>query len=128
MLLVEKSTASCHGGRFPPSFIHPVIIITGVNKLLTHSLTHSLTLLKTSPLLSCPPLSFCANQKASQHHVTTVMCLVTQSCRPKWLTFVKTYKNIYWPVYIYIYIYIYIYVIIRFCCHIDRFRGTAVAR
>ena len=31
--LIEKSThASCPGGRFPPSFIHQVII-TGLNKL-----------------------------------------------------------------------------------------------
>ena len=29
---LEKSTL-CHGGRFPPSFIHQVIIITGLNKL-----------------------------------------------------------------------------------------------
>ena len=28
--LIEKSRA---GGRFPPSFIHQVIIITGLNKL-----------------------------------------------------------------------------------------------
>ena len=27
------STASSPGGRFPPSFIHQVIIITGLNKL-----------------------------------------------------------------------------------------------
>ena len=30
---IEKSRASCPGGRFPPSFIHQVIIITGLNKL-----------------------------------------------------------------------------------------------
>ena len=28
-----KRRASCPGGRFPPSFIHQVIIITGLNKL-----------------------------------------------------------------------------------------------
>ena len=31
--LLEKSRASCPGGRFPPSFIHQVIIITGLDKL-----------------------------------------------------------------------------------------------
>ena len=31
--LIEKSSASCPGGRFPPSFIPRVIIITGLNKL-----------------------------------------------------------------------------------------------
>ena len=31
--LIEKRRASCPGGRFRPSFIHQVIIITGVNKL-----------------------------------------------------------------------------------------------
>ena len=30
---IEKSRASCPGGRFPPSFIHQVNIITGLNKL-----------------------------------------------------------------------------------------------
>ena len=30
--LIEKSRASCHGGRCP-SFIHQVIIITGLTKL-----------------------------------------------------------------------------------------------
>ena len=34
MPLVEKSRASCLGGRLAPSFIHQVIIITGLNKLL----------------------------------------------------------------------------------------------
>ena len=33
MSLTEKSRESCPGGRFPPSFIHQVIIITGLNKL-----------------------------------------------------------------------------------------------
>ena len=31
--LIEKSMASCPGGRFPPSFIYQVIIISGLNKL-----------------------------------------------------------------------------------------------
>ena len=34
--LIEKSRLLCPGGRFPPSFIHQVIIIiiiTGLNKL-----------------------------------------------------------------------------------------------
>ena len=31
--LSEKSRASCPGRRFPPSSIHQVIIITGLNKL-----------------------------------------------------------------------------------------------
>ena len=30
--LMEKSSASCPSGRFPPSFIHQVILITGLNK------------------------------------------------------------------------------------------------
>ena len=33
VLLIEKSKASCPCGRFLPSFIHQVIIITGLNKL-----------------------------------------------------------------------------------------------
>ena len=35
MSLIEKSRASCPGGRFPPSFIHQVIIITGLNTSYT---------------------------------------------------------------------------------------------
>ena len=31
--LIEKSRVSCPGGRFPPSFIHRVINISGLNKL-----------------------------------------------------------------------------------------------
>ena len=31
--LIEKSRASCLGGRFNPSFSRQVIIITGLNKL-----------------------------------------------------------------------------------------------
>ena len=31
--LIEKSRASCSCGRFPPSFIHQVIVITGLKKL-----------------------------------------------------------------------------------------------
>ena len=31
--LIVKSRASCLGGRFPPSFVHQVIVITGMNKL-----------------------------------------------------------------------------------------------
>ena len=31
--LIEKSRASCPSGRFPPSCIHLVIIITGLNRL-----------------------------------------------------------------------------------------------
>ena len=31
--LIKKSRASCPSGRFPPSFIHQVIIITGLNRL-----------------------------------------------------------------------------------------------
>ena len=30
--LIEKSRTSCPGGRFPPSFIPQVIIITGLSK------------------------------------------------------------------------------------------------
>ena len=31
--LIEKRRGLCPGGQFPPSFIHQVIIITGLNKL-----------------------------------------------------------------------------------------------
>ena len=31
--LIEKGRGLSPGGRFPPSFIHQVIIITGLNKL-----------------------------------------------------------------------------------------------
>ena len=31
--LIETSRASCPSGRFPASFIHQVIIITGLNKV-----------------------------------------------------------------------------------------------
>ena len=31
--LIGKSRALCLGGRLPPSFIHQVFIITGLNKL-----------------------------------------------------------------------------------------------
>ena len=31
--LIEKRRGLSPGGRFPPSVIHPVIIITGLNKL-----------------------------------------------------------------------------------------------
>ena len=31
MPLIEKSRALCPGGRFHPSFIHKVFIITGLN-------------------------------------------------------------------------------------------------
>ena len=51
---VEKSRASCPGGRFPPSFIHQVIIITGLNKSYTvcsrrpeDGVKHSLKLKRT---------------------------------------------------------------------------------
>ena len=33
MPLIETSRALCPDGRFPPSIIHQVIIITGLNKL-----------------------------------------------------------------------------------------------
>ena len=33
MPLIGKSRALCPGGRIPPSFIHQVIIITGLNRL-----------------------------------------------------------------------------------------------
>ena len=33
MPLIEKRRGLSPGGRFPPSFIHRVIIITGLNKL-----------------------------------------------------------------------------------------------
>ena len=34
--LIEKSRGLSPSGRFPPSFIHQVIIITGLNKLYNH--------------------------------------------------------------------------------------------
>ena len=37
-LLMEKSRVLCPGGRFPPSFIHQVVIITGLNKLYDYVL------------------------------------------------------------------------------------------
>ena len=33
VVYIEKSRALCPSGRFPPSFIHQIIIITGLNKL-----------------------------------------------------------------------------------------------
>ena len=33
MTLIKKSRVPCPSGRFSPSFIHQVIIITGLNKL-----------------------------------------------------------------------------------------------
>ena len=34
--LIEKSRESCPGGRYLPSFIHQVIIITGLKKLYAY--------------------------------------------------------------------------------------------
>ena len=34
--LIEKRRGLSPGGRFPPSFIHQVIIVTGLNKLYNH--------------------------------------------------------------------------------------------
>ena len=34
--LIEKRRGLSPSGRFPPSFIHQVIIITGLNKLYNH--------------------------------------------------------------------------------------------
>ena len=31
--VIEKSIDKCPGGRFPPSFIHQLIITTGLSKL-----------------------------------------------------------------------------------------------
>ena len=42
--LIEKSRASCPGGRFPPSFIHQVIIITGLDKLCDYDLALKMAL------------------------------------------------------------------------------------
>ena len=42
-LMVEKR-ASCHCGRFPPSFIHQVIMITGLNKLYDYVLALKMAL------------------------------------------------------------------------------------
>ena len=33
MPLIEKSSVLCPSGRFPPRFIHQIIIITGLNNL-----------------------------------------------------------------------------------------------
>ena len=38
--LIEKSRASSPGGRFPPGFIHQVIIITGLKKLYDFMFSH----------------------------------------------------------------------------------------
>ena len=42
--LVEKSRGLSPGGRFPPSFIHQVIIITGLNKLQLYVLALKMAL------------------------------------------------------------------------------------
>ena len=42
--LVEKSRGLSPGGRFPPSFIHQVIIITGLNKLRLYVLALKMAL------------------------------------------------------------------------------------
>ena len=42
--LVEKSRGLSPGGRFPPSFIHRVIIITGLNKLQLYVLALKMAL------------------------------------------------------------------------------------
>ena len=44
VLLIEKSRASCSSGRFPPNFIHQVIIITGLNKLYDYIYIYVLAL------------------------------------------------------------------------------------
>ena len=42
--LVEKSRGLSPGGRFPPCFIHQVIIITGLNKLQLYVLALKMAL------------------------------------------------------------------------------------
>ena len=42
--LVEKSRGLSPGGRFPPSFIHQVVIITGLNKLQLYVLALKMAL------------------------------------------------------------------------------------
>ena len=42
--LVEKSRGLSPGGRFPPSFIHQVVIITGLNKLQLYDLALKMAL------------------------------------------------------------------------------------
>ena len=44
MPLIEKSRALCPGSRSPPSFIHQVIIITGLNKLPVYVLALDMAL------------------------------------------------------------------------------------
>ena len=39
--LIKKSRVSCPSGRFPPRFIHQVIIITGLNKLSLDALARA---------------------------------------------------------------------------------------
>ena len=39
MPLIEKRRGLSPGGRFPPSFVHQVIIITGLNKLYNRMLS-----------------------------------------------------------------------------------------
>ena len=38
--LIEKRRGLCPGGGFPPSFIHQVTIITGLNKLYDCMFSH----------------------------------------------------------------------------------------
>ena len=42
--LVEKSRGLSPGGRFPPSFIHRVVVITGLNKLQLYVLALKMAL------------------------------------------------------------------------------------
>ena len=42
--LIEKRRGLSPGGRFPPSFIHQVIIITGLNKLQLYVLALKMAL------------------------------------------------------------------------------------
>ena len=48
--LIEKRRGLSPGGRFPPSFIHQVIIITGLNKLYVLALK---MVLQTCPAYLC---------------------------------------------------------------------------
>ena len=74
--LVKKSRASCPGGRFPPSFIHQVIIITALNKLYDYVLALKMTLCPTGHKTSTQTQTFitCQNQKPYYRVAFGILC------------------------------------------------------
>ena len=55
--LIEKSRATCPGGRFSPRFINQAIIITGLNKLYMTVYSHPEDGLRCRQDVT-PPLKF----------------------------------------------------------------------